>query len=512
MANGRMMGSMELRRLDDTRWEIPRSGDMRVPGLIFASEPLMVKAAASGSSGATQSYDLTGLVEGEDHRATIRHSSGLPFETADGQDFKTLYGYKENYRYSLTEGSFQGKQNSIRYGGGYTHTSNVSFPYLLMDEIYNTSANGFFSYMGNKLYFNYTDHLMDNSLRVSTMSMSTHARNLTAGLLGNFYELTYRLWDADNNIVTPMTSIQNKLMPSVSILALKVQQTFSLAPLTIRASIGGQYNAIGDESRLGFYYPLYPDASRTRWFISFSTVIQSVTTLGKDWYLGGILDLSTDAPETEFLYVAVRKPMGKPLWTGNPVLDQPIRATLRSNLNHGQTAQLERYGSYVWNYVYLTDRTVNAVKYTTYKNIKALLLGFNVSMDWDYLDLAIAYTWGQDLDTHSPLAEIVPVRLEGTLGSPEFSGLSALLRATYHARQGRVDTELNESPTESWYRIDLALDYQFASVKILFEVENLTNQLFTQHLSYVRNPFSSGNRVIEPGRTFRLSIRYFGQF
>lgn len=36
---------MELRRLDDTRWEIPRSGDMRVPGLIFASGPLMVKAA-----------------------------------------------------------------------------------------------------------------------------------------------------------------------------------------------------------------------------------------------------------------------------------------------------------------------------------------------------------------------------------------------------------------------------------------------------------------------------------
>jgi tRNA-splicing ligase RtcB len=39
-----MMGNMELRRLDETRWEIPRSGDMRVAGLIFASEPLMVKA------------------------------------------------------------------------------------------------------------------------------------------------------------------------------------------------------------------------------------------------------------------------------------------------------------------------------------------------------------------------------------------------------------------------------------------------------------------------------------
>ncbi|MCK5573627.1 MAG: TonB-dependent receptor, partial [Bacteroidetes bacterium] len=195
-----------------------------------------------------------------------------------------------------------------------------------------------------------------------------------------------------------------------------------------------------------------------------------------------------------------------------PVLDQPIRATLRSNLNHGQTALLELYASYIWNYVYLTDRSVNAVKYTTYKNIDAILLGFNVSTDWDYLELAVSYTWGQNLDAHSPLAEIVPVRLEGTLESPEFSGLSALLRATYQARQGRVDTELNESATDLWYRIDLAVNYQLASVRFLFEVENLTNQLFTQHLSYMRNPFTSGNRIIEPGRTFRLSIRYFGEF
>jgi tRNA-splicing ligase RtcB len=36
---------MELRRLDDTRWEIPRRGGMHVAGLVFASEPLMVKAA-----------------------------------------------------------------------------------------------------------------------------------------------------------------------------------------------------------------------------------------------------------------------------------------------------------------------------------------------------------------------------------------------------------------------------------------------------------------------------------
>ncbi len=32
---------MELRRLDDCRWEIPRQGGMRVPGLIYASDEMM---------------------------------------------------------------------------------------------------------------------------------------------------------------------------------------------------------------------------------------------------------------------------------------------------------------------------------------------------------------------------------------------------------------------------------------------------------------------------------------
>ncbi len=34
-------GNVEIRKVSDTMWEIPREGGMRVPGLIFASEPMM---------------------------------------------------------------------------------------------------------------------------------------------------------------------------------------------------------------------------------------------------------------------------------------------------------------------------------------------------------------------------------------------------------------------------------------------------------------------------------------
>lgn len=35
---------MELKQIDETRWQIPQSDGMTVPGIVFASEPLIVKA------------------------------------------------------------------------------------------------------------------------------------------------------------------------------------------------------------------------------------------------------------------------------------------------------------------------------------------------------------------------------------------------------------------------------------------------------------------------------------
>ncbi|HQB14370.1 MAG TPA: RtcB family protein, partial [Syntrophales bacterium] len=35
------MSELRMERLDDFRWQIPRQGNMRVPGIIYASERLM---------------------------------------------------------------------------------------------------------------------------------------------------------------------------------------------------------------------------------------------------------------------------------------------------------------------------------------------------------------------------------------------------------------------------------------------------------------------------------------
>jgi iron complex outermembrane receptor protein len=69
-----------------------------------------------------------------------------------------------------------------------------------------------------------------------------------------------------------------------------------------------------------------------------------------------------------------------------------------------------------------------------------------------------------------------------------------------------VDPNLNEEPTPSWQRVDVGFRYAGRHGQLVLEVENATNELYTQHLSYLRNPFASGQRVWEPGRTVRVGV------
>lgn len=76
----------------------------------------------------------------------------------------------------------------------------------------------------------------------------------------------------------------------------------------------------------------------------------------------------------------------------------------------------------------------------------------------------------------------------------------------YQTRQGRVDATLNETPTPSWYRIDLGVRYRYRPVEVRLDVHNVLNRTYRQHLSYLRNPYAAGMAVYEPGRMLALSL------
>jgi len=463
----------------------------------------------SGNTGAQQSIDAAFKFDGYSQMATLRYSAGSPYTDADGRTFKELYGYIDNYNYSLVEGSFRGSQKNLGYGGSFTYTEDVAFPYLLMDERLNKVFSAFFTYKKNKIYFNYTDHIMDNAMRESQMTMTTAAKNLTIGAVGDFYELFYRNWDSDNMFyqrASGNTILENHLMPNTKALSAAIhdQLTFGLFKLSGKLGIVNQ--SMNDVSMESFFNQYYDNAGYNRWFPTFGISLNYTNSINNKVGYGLMLEGAGEPPALEELYISVEKPMTKPNWSGNPTLDQPYRAVLRGMVAY-EYLSLEIYYSRVWNYVNLTK--IPGVKpVQTYNNVDASLIGTNFSFTSKFVDLSLSYTYAQNLTNDSPLSEIRPFESLLKLRSPKFWGMNLLAVISYEAEQTRIDLMLNESTTPAWYRADIGINYILDNLKIKFMIENVTNQLYYKHLSYLRNPFASGVNVFEPGRNVYLSFTY----
>ena len=70
---------MNLRRVAECTWEIPRHGDMRVPGRIFASEPLILKAEEDRAVRQVENVAyLPGIVEASMAMPDIHWGYGFP--------------------------------------------------------------------------------------------------------------------------------------------------------------------------------------------------------------------------------------------------------------------------------------------------------------------------------------------------------------------------------------------------------------------------------------------------
>lgn len=461
----------------------------------------------SGNSGAQKSVDAAFKFEGYSHMATFRYSSGAPYTDADGRSFKELYGYLDNNNYTLAEGSFRGNQKSFGYGGSFTYTEDVSFPYLLMDERLNKVYSAFFSYKMNKAYFNYTDHIMDNALRESKMTMTTAAKNLTVGVVGDFYEFFYRKWDSDNVFVqraSGNTILENHLMPNTQTLSGAFQKSFSFNKFRLSGRLGVVNQSMDDKEIEILYYE--QAAKFNRWFPIFGINFDYTNSIDNSVGYGFIVEAAGEAPDLEELYISVNKPMAKPNWRGNPNLDQTFRGGLRGMIAY-ENLSLDVYYSQIWNYVNLT-KILEEKPIQTYDNIDARLIGANFSFTSEYADLNFSYTYGENLTDDSPLSEIRPFESTLTLRSPKFWELTLFANVTYEAEQTRVDVMLNESITSAWYKADIGIRYELDYLKINLMVENVTNQLFYKHLSYLRNPFASGADVFEPGRNVYLSFTY----
>lgn len=517
------VGQVDLLEIDSV--ELVRDGATLQSGLgggvaMHRSLPgreWLARGRAVALAGHLESVDGSFAIEGRGSRLGARWRSAEAPTDADGRTYAELYGFARTPTTTIRETRAQVRLSvDDRSRGGLRISQEESrdllFPYLQMDERDNERWEAAGDWRGRRLYWNHTAHVMDNGLRRSlgTTMMRTDAENTMLGLVGDFYEAYGRHWDADNRIVpaaNPAAATNSHMLPDVWRWGLSLRREVGggSRPWLV-ARMGVARTKAHDPSQAANFVRVHASSELEKWSVPFGLTVRLARTAGKlAWSVAA--ELAADAPGIEQQFIVVDKPGQSPDWVGNPGLADPLRGTLRFGLARG-AARLELFATRANDYPKMVRRTVGSTPCQTYEGVDALLAGAAASIVLDRVSAGISWNWGEQVDNPTPLAEVQPVVIDVELRSPAWHGCTGTAAYRHAAAQRRIDASQGETATGSWNRLDLALALERPGIRYELAIDNATNSLYTQHLSYQRNPFAAGLRVWEPGRTARLSAAF----
>ncbi|MCJ8168908.1 TonB-dependent copper receptor [Atopomonas sediminilitoris] len=219
---------------------------------------------------------------------------------------------------------------------------------------------------------------------------------------------------------------------------------------------------------------------------------------------------------------------GMESWVGNPNLKSERHNQFELGLdNSGRSGyRVSAFYDRVSDYI-LRDRArgqdgvlVNNTSLTIYRNVDAMLTGVEGSV-WQQLgawklDAGLAYTYGRNLDTDRPLAQIAP--LEGNVGASwQQAALTLQAVSRFAARQTRVDDDTQTGSAQDagessgWITLDLSASYALSKdLTVATGVDNLFDRTYAYHVSRANvDPFNpQAVRVNEPGRSVWLKTQW----
>lgn len=151
----------------------------------------------------------------------------------------------------------------------------------------------------------------------------------------------------------------------------------------------------------------------------------------------------------------------------------------------------------------------------TYKQVDARMYGGEISvknqLSENYLvKIGLAYTRGINDTEKTNLSEIPP--LKGKLALRYIlRDYFTELEGEFAATQSLIDTNIGEKKTGGWGIANLKFGYEINkdkknSIKINAGIRNLFNRFYYEHLSYLRDPYSSGIKIPEPGRNAFVNV------
>ncbi len=442
-------------------------------------------------------------------------------------------------------------------GVAYTRQDayHVDYPYLQMDAIDDhtdrahvdyerTVGLGPFERLAGSAYFTRVGHFMTDAYRTTSLvpaatrgySMGAWADTRTAGgrVEARASGVTFgveafdRFWDVTHAMAAMGYKIQHSL-PSVGVRFTGVfaESEVPLSPrLTLVSGLRMDRAASAADAAIAptdlyFAYHGTRATSRTDTLPSGNVRVSFRGDGGIEATAG--IGRTVRVPEASERYFGLRRSTQS--WVGDPGLD-PSRNTeidlsvslRRRGFYLGATA----FGSRVTDFITIYDQVlVNA----------APMLSTHAR---SYANVDAAF-WGGEIDTVVPVTDrvFISAQLSSTRGRqdprpelgilsgfvPEMPPLRFRTSARYNARrfwldgewvlaqaQRRVNTDLNESPTPGYGTVCVRGGFDRGPLAFTGGVSNLFNRTYADYLSSQRDPFRSGLKVNEPGRTVFVNL------
>ncbi len=212
-------------------------------------------------------------------------------------------------------------------------------------------------------------------------------------------------------------------------------------------------------------------------------------------------------------------------WVGDPGLTAETHWQAQVAIEHGDRETVrwraEAWADRVQDYI-RRDRAraqadvLVADGATIYHGTDALLAGTRIEAGaplaaWLRAEVDAAWTWGEDLATGLPLAQIPPLSGRAALRCGD-DHLSGTIAVRWSARAVRLDDDvttgsgLDAGETPTWTVLDLTTAWRpYADVELSAGVDNLLDRTYAEHLNKPNAFDPTVTQVNEPGRSLWLA-------
>jgi iron complex outermembrane receptor protein len=515
----------------------------------------------NASAGSFNFINLSPVVSYADDKFSIlvgySYRYSKPYKDGDGRRITEYANYRPEFRNKKafeintywTKLGFKPIENhSLEFSYTRQDAREVLYPYLRMDAIRDKTDRFNMNYQIDgisdtlkslKFQFYYTrvDHPMDSRFRTGRY-MRTDAESKTYGgrLEANLGDLTLgfeaykRNWDAVTFL--EVLGISQSSIPDVDTESFGLYGEYkrNLSD-RLRLVAGLRLDTTktkADRSKantnLYFAYKNTRSTSKTDTYPSGNIQLFYELQKGTELFVG--LGHSVRVPDAQERYFALRRPMRD--WVGNPELKPSKNTELDLGIKHSTDKALIKataFYSYVQDYITVHNQNrvnnvpgVNNLGARSYENVDAQFFGGEVDLRLSltqelFLFGGMSYvqarkeTKPEKNIRSSRVAEIPPLKTRLALRYDKgtyFGEVETILSAT----QYRVDTDLNEQRTSGYGVVNVKVGGNFKGFTITAGIDNVFDKKYYEYLSYQRDPFATGVKVPEPGRTFYINASY----